>query len=308
VITSPFTFASVVSAISLSGGIPVFVDVEQTTGGIAVDCLTDSLLRRSKAIVLSNYAGIPFNPSIVEIAHHHGLFVIDDSAHSIGATRKNNQPIQSEADATCLSFNSTKIVTCGEGGAILTNNGDLAKKLRLLRNYGMTKTSFEKTTEGPSFDVRALSLNFKFNDIQASILLPQIEIKNINNLLLRRRKIAEQYNQLCNSSYFYLLKPDNQDRPSWLWQPIILARELAKFKKQIISYMKIEGIEVGLHYPVISDLSFLDGVDFEDNGHDNAKDLARRVLTLPCHEGMELKDVNFIVETLLESIRNILKE
>lgn len=304
VITSPFTFASVISAITLAGGIPVLIDIEPDTGGISINSLTENILRTSSTIILSHYSGIPCNQEIIKISRNYNLNIIDDSAHTLGAKRFDNKPIQKDVDVSCLSFNSTKLLSCGEGGALVTNDDDLASKARLLRNYGMTKTSYEKSKEGSSFDIRACSLNFKFNDILSSVLLPQIDENYIENILSKRRQLSDRYNSLETSNHFYFLRSEPGDKPSWLWKPIILKDHITNKRSRIITEMKLKGIDVGIHYPVISDLSFMNNIHHEELDHNNAKIMADSVLTLPCHEGMQIDDVDYIIESLNNTITN----
>lgn len=305
VITSPFTFASAVSAVHCAGGIPVFVDVSTKTGNIDAHALRADVLRSSRVIITSHYGGIPSDPKVAQLARNYGLIVVDDSAHAFGATRSNGTPVQKEADVSCLSFNSTKMVSCGEGGAILTDNSELADQARILRNYGMTKTSYEKSKEGPSFNVRFPSMNFKFNDILSSVLLPQLERKHVNSVLSKRRFIAARYSELSDSPHFGCLEPIEGDRASWLWKPIVLSVSIKNRRTAIIEQMRASGIEVGFHYPLVTDLSMMGTVQSVETEHSTASDLSERILTLPCHEGLVSEDAEWIMAELKDCIRDL---
>lgn len=302
VIVSPLTFASVASAIILSGGVPVFADVEKWSGGLDVQSVRDHFRDGAKAVVLSNYAGIPSNSGIAKVARDFGVFVVDDSAHALGSIRADGVPIQCSADVAVLSFNSTKICSCGEGGMLATNNPDLAEQFRLRRNYGMTKTSFEKMVEGPSFDVQVAGLNAKFTDISAAILLPQLDVENLARIRTVRAEHTRRYDDLFGNTSVIPLRPGDGDRPMWIWRPVILPEGAAGRRGRIIGELRSRGVEVGIHYPLMTELSFLCQMGCTWNATPTAAFICRRVLTLPCHEGMDLKEVEFIARTLLSLV------
>lgn len=303
VIMSPFTFASAMHAIVMSGAVPVFVDIDCTTGNISADSLSCALHGQADAILVSHYAGIPCSSQVIGLARQHKLTIIDDSAHALGATR-NGIPIQMESDVACLSFNSTKIFSSGEGGAVVTNSKDVANMCRLLRNYGMTKTCAQKAVEGPSFDIRAVSLNLKFNDILAAVLCPQIGRSNMATVLSRRAAIAEAYRCRLQNTDCGLLYKERGDEPSWLFFPVVLPRRLASRQMNVVRFLRSRDVEASILFPDLVGIAADLGICFCDHGHPAATDMSSRVITLPCHEYITEHDVQYIVEQLLDAVCN----
>lgn len=304
VILSPFTFASALHSATLAGMDLLFVDIDIQSGNIAVNALTDSILDKADAILITHYAGIPCSKKVLTRAREHGLRVIDDSAHALGATRIDGAPLQAEADVACLSFNSTKIFSSGEGGAIVTNDGSLADKCRLLRNYGMTKTSAQKAEEGASFDIREISLNFKFNDVLASVLYPQLEEDRYVQLLNRRDAIARAYRSTMQDTALDLFRAYKGDQPSWLFFPVLLPKLSRVAQMDVVHSLRRCEVEASILFPDLTVIAEKLGVSFFDDGHPSASDAANRILTLPCHENMTEMDVNYIVDRLEKIVRD----
>jgi len=139
VILSPMTFAASANCILYQGGIPVFVDVEEDTLLIDPDKIEEKITPRTKAIIAVDYAGQPCDYDALQaIAKHHGLFLIADACHSLGAEYKGRKT-GTLADLNIFSFHPVKHITTGEGGMVVTDNTELADRMRLFRNHGITR-------------------------------------------------------------------------------------------------------------------------------------------------------------------------
>ena len=178
------------------------------------------------------------------------------------------------------------------------NNLRKEKGNAFLMENAIREGSFEKKNEGPSFDIQCLSLNFKFNDILAAVLLPQLDIHCFNHIIERRNSIAEKYKCLLGDMDVELIWPLGNDRPSWLFLPVLLPKSFASFRSQVVNVMRESGVEVGIHYPIVCELQFINDKPYKYTKHPVAKDFSSRVLTLPCHEGLDQSDVKIVVETM----------
>lgn len=175
VITTPLSFIATANSILEAGAKPVFIDVESTTGNIDADLIERAIGPKTKAIIpVHLYGHMCDMKRIREIADVHNLYVIEDAAHCIEGERDGIRPGQL-GDTACFSFYATKNITSGEGGAISTNNENLAEKLMLLRSHGMNKEATKRYTENfKHWDMVCMGYKGNMFDMQAALLLPQI--------------------------------------------------------------------------------------------------------------------------------------
>lgn len=192
VITTPMTFIATANAICEAGAKPVFVDVEADTGNLDARRIEAAITPRTKAILPVHLYGLMCDMrTIHQIAEKHRLAIVEDAAHCVEGQRDGIKPGQL-SDAACFSFYATKNLTCGEGGALVTNRTDLLEPLRLLRLHGMTKTAADRQREGyKHWDMSVLGWKYNMDNIQAAMLLPQL--KRLSQKLERRHSIAATY-------------------------------------------------------------------------------------------------------------------
>lgn len=183
VITTSNTFFATAEAIWLAGASPVFVDSDRKTRNIDVTKIEAAITPRTRAIVPVHLYGLTANmPAIAKIAKAHNLFVVEDCAQAIGA-RGDNFAIGELSDAVCLSFIIQKNLGCfGDGGAVATNNPELATEIRKLRNHGSLKRSFH-----------SIGYNSRLDDLHAAVL--RVKLKRVDDWSQRRRQIARIYDR-----------------------------------------------------------------------------------------------------------------
>jgi len=195
VITTPMTFIATSTAIVEAGATPVFVDVEEKTGNLDVSKVEDAITERTRAILpVHLYGQMCDMRALRAIADRHGLRIIEDAAHCIEGERDGVRPGQL-SDAACLSFYATKNLTCGEGGAIVSNDTALTERLRLLRLHGMTKTAYDRSREGyQHWDMVTLGWKYNMDNIHAALLLPQMD--RLDATWRKREEVAQRYQAL----------------------------------------------------------------------------------------------------------------
>jgi dTDP-4-amino-4,6-dideoxygalactose transaminase len=183
IITTANTFFATAEAIWLAGATPVFVDSDPKTRNIDVSKIEPAITEKTRAIVPVHLYGLPANmPEIHSIAKAYGLFVVEDCAQAIGA-RGNGFEIGGLSDAVCLSFIIQKNLGCfGDGGAVATNNRDLAKEVRKLRNHGSLQRSHH-----------SIGYNSRLDDLHAAVL--RVKLKRVDQWSRRRREIARLYDR-----------------------------------------------------------------------------------------------------------------
>lgn len=194
VITTPMTFIATATSILEAGATPVFVDVEPDTGNLNADLVEAAITPRTKAIMPVHLYGLMCDMyRLRAIADRHGLKIVEDSAHCVEAKRDGVGPGEL-GDSACFSFYATKNLTCGEGGAVTTDNTDLYEQLKLLCLHGMTKTAFDRSREGyQHWDMAVLGWKYNMSNIEAALLLPQFE--RLEHKLEKRTRLAQRYDE-----------------------------------------------------------------------------------------------------------------
>jgi perosamine synthetase len=223
VIVPSLTFIASVNVIRHVGATPVFADVDLATYNIDPADIARKITARTRAILPVDQIGLPCEiDAINEIAARHGVRVIDDAACAFGS-RNLNRPVGSLAEVTVFSLHARKLVTTGEGGMIVTNDGALAKRLRQLRHQGMSLSDFARHGAAPTVfeSYPEIGYNFRVTDIQAAIGLAQLD--RLDDLLARRRAVAQRY-QLALDRHPMFLPPQVPAglSPNWQSYQIVL--------------------------------------------------------------------------------------
>ncbi|HEX5132395.1 MAG TPA: DegT/DnrJ/EryC1/StrS family aminotransferase [Candidatus Krumholzibacteria bacterium] len=190
VVTSPITFASTVNAILHTGATPVLADIERETIGVDPAAVRAALTPRTRALLPVHFGGQACRiEEIIALAAENSLDVVEDAAHSFGA-RVNGRQLGGFGRATAFSFYATKNLTSAEGGAITTDDDELAKRLRLLGYHGMSRDSWSRYSDRGSwyYEVELPGYKCNLSDLHAALGLTQLA--RIDELLDKRRAIA----------------------------------------------------------------------------------------------------------------------
>ncbi|HXU25483.1 MAG TPA: DegT/DnrJ/EryC1/StrS family aminotransferase [Tepidiformaceae bacterium] len=195
VICPSFSFIATANAVLHTGATPVFVDIDPRTYNIDASLIEGVITARTKAIIPVDQIGLAADiPAVVEIAHRHGLRVVEDAAPSLGAM-VGEARIGSLADFTCFSFHPRKSITTGEGGAILTNDEAAAQRLRSVRSHGASTSDLARHQSG-TIDIeeyRELGFNYRMTDVQAAIGC--VQMRRLDEILAARRSLALRYDE-----------------------------------------------------------------------------------------------------------------
>jgi len=236
VITTPFTFIAAVEAIKLLGAKPIYVDIEKNTYNLDPNKIEEAITDRTKLILPVSLFGQCVNmDSINKIAKKYLLPVLEDGAQSFGATYKNRKSC-SMSTIGCTSFFPSKPLGCyGDGGAIFTNDDELATKIKSIRVHGQDKR----------YHHALLGLNGRLDTIQAAILI--IKFKIFNNEILLRNKVAAFYTRKLNATNLDVDTPFiSKDNTSVYAQYAILVDN----RKKVVARLTKNKIPIAIHYPV----------------------------------------------------------
>ena len=293
VITTPMTFIATANAILHAGATPVFVDVEPDTGNIDARQVERAITSRTRAIIPVHLYGLMADvQDLDDICRRHNLALIEDAAHATEAVRDGFRPGQLGQTA-CFSFYATKNLTCGEGGAIATNDSALADRVKRLRSHGMSKEAAGRYTgRYQHWDMLELGYKANLSDINAALLVGQLP--RLNAQLERREAIAQRYEaafldlpgigfpiireHATSARHLFTIWVAPERRDECLWQ------------------LQENGIGVAVNYRAVHLLSYYSTqFGYQRGQFPHAESIGDRTLTLPLYPGMTDADVNQVI-------------
>jgi dTDP-4-amino-4,6-dideoxygalactose transaminase len=296
VITTPMTFIATATAVMEAGATPVLVDVEPDTGLLDVARIDQALTKKTKAILpVHLYGQMCDMKAIRQKADRHRLYVIEDSAHCIEGERDGIKPGQL-SDTACFSFYATKNLTCGEGGAVVTNDDRVAEKLRLLRLHGMTKTAADRAREGyQHWDMTLLGWKYNMDNLQAALLLPQMD--RLEDKWNQRQALAGRY-ETCLNQIPGVHRPRTLPgvRHAWHLYPIWVDLGI---RDSVILGLQEREIGVMVNYRAIHLLTyFRETFGFNPGDFPVAERIGESTISLPFYPAMPAEHVDYLAEAL----------
>ena len=296
------TFVASANAILYTGAEPVFVDIEGSDDlTISASDLERRLTPRTRAVIVVHYAGYVCDmPAILQVARRHGLAVVEDAAHALGA-RRDGRNAGTFGDAACFSFFANKNVTTGEGGAIVTDRDDLAERIRLMRSHGMTTLTWDRWKgHAHSYDVVELGYNYRFDELRAAVGRAQFE--RLDEMNGRRCQIVERYrHRLSGMPRVRAPFAAHPGTSAHYIFPILLPD--METRGRVIEALSAEGIQTSIHYPPIHRFAYY-RTRFGDAGRDLklTEDVAGRELSLPLYPALANEQVDEVVEALRRAL------
>ena len=294
VITTPMTFAATLNCIVLAGGVPQLVDVERNTYNLRVDQVAQAITPKTRAILPVHFAGLPVDlDPIYELAAKHGLRVIEDVAHAIGAEYKGRR-LGSFGDTQVFSFHPNKNITTGEGGCVITRDEAMRRRIQLLRFHGIDRDAVPdlKKRGLPHYDIALAGHKFNMMDLQAALGLHQLpRLAEFNE---RRRQLAEVYlRELADCRGLLLPQaPSYPHRHAWhLFAPLVNSDGAGISRETFMERLKQAGIAAGLHYQAIHLGSFYQKeFGYRRGDFPNAEFISDRVVSLPLYPTLTEED------------------
>jgi dTDP-4-amino-4,6-dideoxygalactose transaminase len=301
VLVPSLTFAASVNCIRYVGATPVFCDIVGPKHvNIDPKEIEKNITPKTKAIVVVHMAGFPaMMDEILEIAHIHGLKVIEDACHGPLSEYKGKM-LGTLGDCAAFSFFSNKNISTGEGGMFVTNNEDMAKKARLLRSHGMTTMSYQRASgHATTYDILELGYNYRMDDIRAAIAIEQL--KKLPSDLDTRANVRRRYvEQLAGVKDVVVPFADNKGFVSNYIMPVVIAKGDASYRDAIREKMHDAGIQTSVHYPAVHRFSvykdypaFLPQTEY----------VTDHEITLPMYAALTMDQVDFICSVLDSALR-----
>jgi dTDP-4-amino-4,6-dideoxygalactose transaminase len=247
VIMPSFNFVSSGNAVVLRGATPVFAEIKPDTLNVDPEDVADKITPQTKAIIPVHYAGVGCDmKALLSLAEQHDLYVVEDAAQAIDAYYEGH-PLGTMGDIGCYSFHETKNITCGEGGAFLTDSEEIARKAELVREKGTNRSAFIRG-EVDKYTWVSEGSSYIQSDVLASVLEAQLEKRN--EIKRRRRIVWEAYYEalspLADSQEVHLPPiPDGRRSNYHIFFFRVATPEL---RNQILDALKDHGIQATFHY------------------------------------------------------------
>lgn len=298
VIVPSFTFIATVNAVKFVQATPVFADIEKETMGLDPKSVEDKITDKTKAILPIHYGGLACKiMELRKIADKHGLILIEDAAEAMGAFISNEKGekinVGTIGDSSILSFCQNKVITTGEGGAVVTDSEEIYQKLLLIRSHGRLEDGnyFESDSV---FDYICLGYNFRMSNLTASLGLSQIE--KIEEIIEKRIKNSNYLTELLVSKTNKVkpLTPNKNSRHVYqLYSCIVEDRD------KLMDYLSKKGISSKIYFDPVHESNFYK----EKLGYKDelivTDEVASNIITLPMFPSLKKEEIEYIAETII---------
>jgi perosamine synthetase len=292
IIVPSFTFIATANSPLFVGAKPVFADIEEETYGLDPEDVVRRITPKTRAIMPIHYGGCPCKiRELREIAQDHHLLLIEDAAESLGATI-GNKKVGSFGDAGMLSFCQNKIITTGEGGAIVTDSKETFEKLKLIRSHGRLETS-DYFTSTDIFDYVTLGFNFRMSNITAALGVAQLQ--KVDKIIKMRRDLAGEYikklSKLRGNIKF-------NHFPYGYSQVFQLFSIRANKRDDLIQHLANNGIMTKIYFSPIHTTHFYQKVLKYTSDLPVTEKVSSEILSLPFYPRMSRTDLEFVVDSI----------
>jgi perosamine synthetase len=291
VIVPSFTYIASVNAIRYCGATPVFVDIEEDSWCLDPEKIEDLVSAKTKAIMVVHLYGMPANmDSILRISKKYNLKVIEDAAESLFATYRDKK-VGNLGDVATFSFFGNKILATGEGGALVTNNDEIAEKINLLKGQGMSPSK--------RYWFPIMGYNYRMTNVAAAIFCAQFERRD--EILDCRNDIYEKYDSYFSTLEYIQLQSnlENRTRAPWSY-PILVAEAVnsESIRDSLMHFLAQKQIETRpFFYPVHTMPPYLDCVPQSSLEYTNT--ISKRGLNLPTFVGLSDEEIEYVFKSVV---------
>lgn len=307
--TSPITFVASANCALYCGAEVDFVDIDPHTYNLSVEQLKEKLIKAKKAhklpkvVIPVHLCGQPCDMAgIYVLAQQYGFRIIEDASHAIGGKYK-GEPIGDcrYSDITIFSFHPVKIITTGEGGMAVTNDGKIAKRMRLMRSHGISsaKEDMVMRPEHEIWNYQQIDLgyNYRITDIQAALGVSQLQ--RIDDFIIKRHEIARRYDQLLSDLSVITQVQCSESYSSYhLYVIRLKLAESNKVQHQVYNALHKAGIGANVHYIPVYRQPYYEHLGFNAGYCPEAERYFSSAITLPIYPGLSRDDQDFVVKSL----------
>jgi dTDP-4-amino-4,6-dideoxygalactose transaminase len=303
VIVPSLTFVATSNAVLYTRGIPVFADITSMKDlDISPTSIEAQVNENTKALMVMHYGGYACDmETISPIAKKYGLHIIEDAAHAIGSELDGHM-LGTIGEVGVYSFFSNKNMTTGEGGMVVTNDDEIAKKVRLMRSHGMTSLTWDRHQgHAWDYDVVDLGYNYRIDEMRAALGIVQLAKLDKNNQ--RRRELTSVYQELIKERIPEIVVPfvEHRGQTAAHIMPVMLPK--GANRARFMEGMKAREIQTSHHYPPIHRFTaYANNPLIKKEELPVTDEAAEREVTLPLSPGLKDEDVEVIVQAVLESL------
>ena len=307
VITTPLTFAASANTILHVGATPVFADIDMQTGLIDPNEIEKKITKKTKAIVPVHYSGLAADLGrIGELCDAHGLFLSEDAAHAV-ETRYNGELIGAHPrGAVSYSFYATKNLACGEGGALITDDEELAKKARVLSCHGMSAGAWNRYGKEGSwrYDIEEPGYKYNMFDIQAS--LAQVQLARMDDMQRRRFECVAVYEEAFKDVPELILQktPEYCFHSRHLYILRLDTERLTISRDQFIEELKARNVGVSVHFIALHTMSaYTKRFGYKPEDFPNAYNYSESEISLPLYSTLGVENARYVADAVLDIVR-----
>ncbi len=308
VIVPALTHTATAHAVELSGARPIFVDADRATGNVDLEQIEPLITDRTRAISVVHFLGLPVDMRrLGAIAERHDLPVIEDCALAVGATFAQRH-VGLWGRVGCFSFYPVKHITTGEGGMVITRDGDLAAKLAHVRAFGVDRHQGERKIPG-MYDVTACGFNYRMSEIHAAIGV--VQMSRLSGFLEKRKENYEALTAgLREIDEITLLDAGSGDfQSSYYCLSIVLNANQRSDRNDLIAELNRRGVGTSIYYPrpVPSLTYYRDKYGHRDTEFPNASRISHQSITLPVGPHLEVDDMEYISTVVKEALCKVVQ-
>lgn len=291
VVVPSLTFVATANVVLACGAKPVFADIKKDYNLDPVS-FRRALTPKTRVVIPVHVYGYPADmDEIREIASSRGVAVVEDAAESLGATYKGIQTGKL-SDAGCFSMYATKVVTSGEGGAVSTDDNDLAEKLRLVRNHGMVH----------GYDTRVLGFNYRLPEISAAIA--SVQMDKLPGFLRARARNAGYLTERVGSAPGVEFTQRAEDRTHVFY---LYTLHLSRKREEVVKALNASGIGAAVYWKIpVHRTPLYTKLGYGKKPLRRTEDAARHVISLPVHPGLTPEELQKVADTFLSAVREYL--
>jgi perosamine synthetase len=297
IIVPSFSFISTANSVSFVGAKPVFGDIEETTFGLDPNLLSQIISQKTKAIVPMDYGGISCKINeIQEVAKNNNLLLIEDSAEALGASI-NGKKVGSTADSSIFSFCGNKVLTTGEGGAIVTNDKAIFEKIKLIRSHGRMDTVryFDNTEQSQYLE---LGYNWRMSSITAALGLSQIS--KLDKIIKMRQENAE-YISKALSKFPEIITPSSKNGSEHIYQMYTIRLSNKDVRDKLHDFLTKKSIFSKVYFNPIHLTDFYrNKFGMKENSLPVTELISQQILTIPLYPNMNLEEKKYLTDSISE--------
>lgn len=299
VIVPSLTFAATANAVQYTGATPVFADIKSRTDWtLSPSDVESRITSGTRAVIAMHHGGYPCDMnSLAVLCKDAGLYLIEDACHGLGG-EVDGKPMGSIGAFGCFSFYSNKIITTGEGGMLITNDENAAKRARELRAHSMTATAVDRIRGSLGYKINEIGYNYRLDDLRASIGLAQMD--RLDDIVVKRRELLKHfYTRLSGVENIQMPPRIGEGRgnpPAYLLPITIDGIDRDKLRVDLLE----RGIETSIHYqPVHLFKHYADS----NVSLPNTEWVAKRIMALPLHPFLTPDQIDYVCDMLIQLIR-----